>query len=240
MVNPKGLTTNMKDVIHPEMQQEAMRLVSRIIGLVHSSPPKCTDMQMAQFKYGIYGAMASLLKLAKDGYFDIQFAAPLLQWMGYASYTHAWQKKEFGNDSLPKFAIVGSVITGLGESYIEETMKEMLELTLDEGVEAIENTRMYAEQLLTLLLETLQNSIFAFVTSQCPDITVPGKVFSVISAQLKKWQLHFKKNKNPVAQRLLGNGLGRLMQRGMMGYVELISSWAKTMEEARYNCLTKA
>lgn len=224
--------SHIKESVAPELQCESTKLVSRILELLVSHPPECTIQQFLLFKEQLFSDIVILFSLAKNGYNEIQFAAPVLQWAGFPDSYHDWQVR-IANEDVPKFPIVGDMLSELCMGFLEHSMNEMLEISQETNNGSIDACREYAEHLFVLLLDTIQNSMHMYITAQCPNASTPARIFTTVCIQLKHWLTYFKKHTNKAVQGLLGNGLVRLMQRGTSKLIEHIASYEHTVEQAR-------
>lgn len=231
ILSNQDLFKDVRSEISVAFQTDSMALMGRIIELTASCPSSCSKDQFIKFKENLCGDVAVLFDYVHRGYISVQFASPILKWTGCPDNAYIYSRTLSGNNG-PDCGSLGGVLNTICESYLTNSMKELTDVISEERKDsgAIRN---YAESLFHMLLETIQNSMFLYLTCQCPDIKITEQLFDVISAQIKQWSVHFRKISNASAQGLISSGLVRLMTRGTSYLIELIGSWEKTAEEAR-------
>jgi hypothetical protein len=215
----------------PELQCEIMRLLGTLIELTVVCPSSCTVNQFRTFQESLLQDISFAFSFVASGYFSVQYATPILKWMGFPSQTYLWKRHLSQFELSPDCGTVGDCLDSLCSEYLSSSMGEMIDIIKEDN--GVDNARDYAEPLFVLLLDTLQNSMFMYITCQCPDISAPEKVFDAICVELKSWISHFKHTPNASAQNILATCLIRLMMRGMGYLVQCIGSWEKTSEEVR-------
>lgn len=206
---------------HDIVQAETFRVICKVIQLSYEG--NWTNFMQNRsevarmFQHNVTEDISCLLRLAKDGIYEISYAHPILKWIGVEPRISSM--------------ILGNTLTDVLKHWVKSYFDKIPKLINDYGVDNGQNQiRLCTESILKLCYETLLSSVFMFITGQT-NVRSICLIVETISSNIKGWALL---QKETISLRLLlGDGICRLLERSVSQCVLLIGNWKNTSTQSR-------